>query len=202
MEFTKRALHQAIHKGIEKAGFAKILPVQIQTLKQVLDNGRDVCVQSQTGTGKTAAFLISIFQLLLTHDYFKGKKALIVAPTRELAVQITKEAQLLGHYTKLRTGCFFGGVDYTEQENLLRKGVDIIVGTPGRLLDFSQQGKLDLKKISILVIDEADRLFDMGFLPDIRRLLKKMPPYKERRTMLFSATLDSRVKELAWEHMK
>jgi len=201
LEFTKRALHQSIHKGIEKAGFTKSLPVQKQTFEQVLDKGRDVCVQSQTGTGKTAAFLISIFQLLLTHDDFKGKKALIVAPTRELAVQITEEAELLGQYTKLRTGCFFGGVDFTKQENLLRKGVDIIVGTPGRLLDFSQQGKLDLNKISILVIDEADRLFDMGFLPDIRRLLKKMPPYKERRTMLFSATLDSRVKELAWEHM-
>ena len=201
MEFTKRALHQSIHKGIEKAGFAKSLPVQKQTFEQVLDKGRDVCVQSQTGTGKTAAFLISIFQLLLTHDDFKGKKALIVAPTRELAVQITEEAQLLGQYTKLRTGCFFGGVDFTKQENLLRKGVDIIVGTPGRLLDFSQQGKLDLKKVSILVIDEADRLFDMGFLPDIRRLLKKTPSHTERRTMLFSATLDSRVKELAWEHM-
>lgn len=201
LEFTKRALHETIQKGIEKAGFTKSLPVQMQTFKQVLDNERDVCVQSQTGTGKTAAFLISIFQLLLTHDLFKGKKALIVAPTRELADQITKEAQLLGHYVKLRTGCFFGGVDFTKQENLLRKGVDIIVGTPGRLLDFSQQGKLDLKKISILVIDEADRLFDMGFLPDIRRLLKKMPPYKDRRTMLFSATLDSRVKELSWEYM-
>jgi ATP-dependent RNA helicase RhlB len=201
LEFTKRALHQSIQKGIEKAGFTKCLPVQVQTFEQVLDKGRDVCVQSQTGTGKTAAFLISILQLLLTHDSFKGKKALVVAPTRELAVQITEEAQLLGQFTKVRTGCFFGGVDFTKQEDLLRKGVDIIVGTPGRLLDFSQQGKLDLKKIGILIIDEADRLFDMGFLPDIRRLIKKMPPYQERRTMLFSATLDSRVKELAWEHM-
>ncbi len=201
MEFTKRALHQSIQKGIEKAGFTTCLPVQIQTFEQVLEKGRDVCVQSQTGTGKTAAFLISILQLMLTNDSFRGKKALIVAPTRELAVQITEEAELLGQYTKLHTGCFFGGVDFIKQESLLRKGVDIIVGTPGRLLDFSQQGKLDLKKIGILVIDEADRLFDMGFLPDIRRLIKKMPPYQERRTMLFSATLDSRVKELAWEHM-
>jgi ATP-dependent RNA helicase RhlB len=201
LEFTKRALHETIHQGIEKAGFTKSLPVQKQTFEQVLDNERDVLVQSQTGTGKTAAFLISIFQLLLTHDAFKKKKALIVAPTRELAVQVTKEAQLLGHYIKLRTGCFYGGVGFIKQENLLQKGVDIIVGTPGRLLDFSQQGKLDLKKIGILVIDEADRLFDMGFLPDIRRMLRKMPPYNQRRTMLFSATLDSRVKELAWEHM-
>ena len=201
LEFTKRTLHETIHQGIEKAGFAKSLPVQKQTFEQVLDNDRDVLVQSQTGTGKTAAFLISIFQLLLTHDSFKKKKALIVVPTRELAVQVTKEAELLGHYIKLRTGCFYGGVGFVQQEDLLQKGVDIIVATPGRLLDFSQQGKLDLKKVGILVIDEADRLFDMGFLPDIRRMLRKMPPYNKRRTMLFSATLDSRVKELAWEHM-
>jgi len=201
LEFTKRTLHETIHRGIEKAGFTKSLPVQKKTFEHVLDNDRDVLVQSQTGTGKTAAFLISIFQLLLTHDSFKKKKALIVVPTRELAVQVTKEAELLGHYIKLRTGCFYGGVGFAQQEDLLQKGVDIIVATPGRLLDFSQQGKLDLKKVGILVIDEADRLFDMGFLPDIRRMLRKMPPYNKRRTMLFSATLDSRVKELAWEHM-
>jgi ATP-dependent RNA helicase RhlB len=201
MKFTDRTLHKNIYKGIEKAGFSHCLPVQIKTFEQALDNHRDVCVQSQTGTGKTAAYLISVFQLLLTDDSFKKKKALIVAPTRELAVQITKEAQLLGYCLNLRIGCFYGGDGFTKQEALLRKGVDIFVGTPGRLLDFSQQEKLDLNKIGILVIDEADRLFDMGFLPDIRRMLRKMPPYNERRTMLFSATLDSRVKELAWEHM-
>ena len=201
MKFTDRALHENIYKGIEKAGFSHCLPVQIQTFEQALDNHKDVCVQSQTGTGKTAAFLIPVFQLLLTDDSFKKKKALIVAPTRELAIQITKEAELLGSFLDLRVGCFYGGDGFTKQEALLRKGIDIFVGTPGRLLDFSQQGKLDLKEIGILVIDEADRLFDMGFLPDIRRMLRKMPPYNKRRTMLFSATLDSRVKELAWEHM-
>lgn len=201
MKFTERALHGDIHKGIKKAGFTTILPVQKQTFKHTLDNQRDVCVQSQTGTGKTAAFLISVFQLLLTHEFLKKKKALIVVPTRELAVQITKEAQLLGHYLDLRIGCFYGGIGFAKQEALLREGVDILIGTPGRLLDFSQQRKLDFRKIGILIIDEADRLFDMGFLPDIRRMLKKMPPYTERRTMLFSATLDSRVKELAWEYM-
>ena len=201
MKFTDRALHENIYKGIEKAGFTHCLPVQTQTFEQALDNHKDVCVQSQTGTGKTAAFLIPVFQLLLTHDSFKKKKALIVAPTRELAIQITKEAELLGSFLDLRVGCFYGGDGFTKQEALLKKGVDIFVGTPGRLLDFSQQGKIDLKQIGILIIDEADRLFDMGFLPDIRRMLRKMPPFKERRTMLFSATLDSRVKELAWEHM-
>ena len=201
MKFTDRALHENIYKGIKKAGFSDCLPVQIQTFEQALDNNKDVCVQSQTGSGKTAAFLIPVFQLLLTHDSFKKKKALIVAPTRELAIQITKEAELLGSFLDLRVGCFYGGDGFTKQEALLKKGVDIIVGTPGRLLDFSQQGKIDLKQIGILIIDEADRLFDMGFLPDIRRMLRKMPPYNKRRTMLFSATLDSRVKELAWEHM-
>ena len=201
MKFTERELHENIHKGIKKAGFTDCLPVQIQTFKQTLDNQKDVCVQSQTGTGKTAAFLISVFQLLLTNDSLKNKKALIVAPTRELAVQITKEAQLLGYYLDLRIGCFYGGAGFAKQEALLRKGVDIVIGTPGRLLDFSQQRKLDFRKIGILVIDEADRLFDIGFLPDIRRMLKKMLPYTERRTMLFSATLDYRVKELAWEYM-
>ena len=201
MKFAEHALHENIHKGIEKAGFTDILPVQLQTFEQTLDNQKDVCVQSQTGTGKTAAFLISVFQLLLTQDFLKKKKALIVAPTRELAVQITKEARLLGHYLDLQIGCFYGGVGFDKQEALLREDVDIVIGTPGRLLDFSQQRKLDLKKVGILVIDEADRLFDMGFLPDIRRMLKKMPPYTKRRTMLFSATLDSRVKELAWEYM-
>ena len=201
MKFTEHALHENIQKGIKKAGFTDSMPVQIQTFKQTLDNQKDICVQSQTGTGKTAAFLISIFQLLLTHDFLKKKKALIVAPTRELAVQITKEAKLLGHYLDLRIGCFYGGIGFAKQEDLLRKGVDVVIGTPGRLLDFSQQRKLDFRKIGILVIDEADRLFDMGFLPDIRRMLKKMPPYTERRTMLFSATLDYRVKELAWEYM-
>jgi ATP-dependent RNA helicase RhlB len=201
MKFTDRALHKNIYKGIEKAGFSDCLPVQIKTFEQTLDNQKDVCVQSQTGTGKTAAYLISVFQLLLTSDSLKKKKALIVAPTRELAIQITKEAQLLGYCLDLRIGCFYGGDGFTKQEALLQKGVDIFVGTPGRLLDFSQQGKLDFGKIGILIIDEADRLFDMGFLPDIRRMLRKMPPYNKRRTMLFSATLDSRVKELAWEHM-
>jgi ATP-dependent RNA helicase RhlB len=201
MKFTERALHEDIHKGIKKAGFTTMLPVQQQTFNHILDNQKDVCVQSQTGTGKTAAFLISIFQLLLTQEFFKKKKALIVAPTRELAVQITEEAQLLGHYLDLRIGCFYGGVGFAKQEALLKDGVDIIIGTPGRLLDFNQQRKLDLRKIGILIIDEADRLFDMGFLPDIRRMIKKMPPYTERRTMLFSATLDTRVQELSWEYM-
>ncbi len=201
MKFDAFDLHEDILKGVEKAGFSECLPVQEKTFAEALGNNKDVCVQSQTGTGKTAAFLIPIFQLLLTHDFFKGKKALVVAPTRELAVQIEKEARILASFLDLKIGCFFGGMGYAQQEKNLQQGVDLIIGTPGRLIDFSQQKKLDFKQVGIMVIDEADRLFDMGFLPDIRRIFKKMPSYKKRRTMLFSATLDYRVKELAWEHM-
>jgi ATP-dependent RNA helicase RhlB len=128
-------------------------------------------------------------------------KALIIAPTRELAVQIETEARLIGRYLDIQIGCFYGGVTYTKQEKMLQAGLDIFIGTPGRLIDFNQQGKINLHEINMLVIDEADRLFDMGFLPDLRRILKKMPPREQRMTMLFSATLDYRVRELAWEYM-
>jgi ATP-dependent RNA helicase RhlB len=200
MKFTELNLHEKLLKGIEGAGFIDCMPVQAKTLAQTL-NGRDLAVQSQTGTGKTAAFLISIFQPILERSSNQQKKALIIAPTRELAVQIEKEARLLGRYLNVKVGCFFGGVRYASQEKSLREGVDIIIGTPGRLLDFGQQGKLDFMQMGILIIDEADRLFDMGFLPDIRRMLRKMPAYNARLTMLFSATLDYRCKELAWEFM-
>lgn len=201
MKFAEIDLDDNIQKGIQKAGFTECLPVQEKTFEQALIHGRDVCVQSQTGTGKTAAFLVPIFQLLINNDSFRNKKALVIAPTRELADQIEKEAKIIGHYLDLNIGCFYGGVGYGTQDELLKKGVDLIIGTPGRLIDYSQQKKLNFKEIGILIIDEADRLFDMGFLPDIRKMLKKMPPFKKRRTMLFSATLDYRIKELAWEHM-
>ena len=176
------------------------MPVQTETFAYTL-KGRDVYVQSQTGTGKTAAFLVTIFQRMAHEEPGRRTKALIVAPTRELAVQIEEEARLLGRYLDVRIGCFYGGVTYTKQEKLLRGGLDMIIGTPGRLIDFNRQGKIDFHDIGILVIDEADRLFDMGFLPDLRRILKKLPPRDKRLTMLFSATLDYRVRELAWEYM-
>ncbi|UCH97698.1 MAG: DEAD/DEAH box helicase, partial [Candidatus Aminicenantes bacterium] len=165
--------------------------------------GRDAYVQSQTGTGKTAAFLITIFQLFLEKNRpIKKKKALIIAPTRELAVQIEKNARALGRFLDFKTGCFYGGVGYNNQERLLDKGVDIIVGTPGRLLDFHHKKKLDLNSIGFVVIDEADRLFDMGFLPDIRRIMDCMSRQSQRQTMLFGATLDANTRGIAREYMK
>jgi len=198
--FTTLQLHEQLLKGIVEAGFSHCMPVQTETFVHSL-KGRDVFVQSQTGTGKTAAFLVTLFQRMAHEELANRSKALIIAPTRELAVQIETEANLLGRYLDVRIGCFYGGVTYTKQEKMLQGGLDIFIGTPGRLIDFNQQGKINLHEINILVIDEADRLFDMGFLPDLRRILKKMPPREKRMTMLYSATLDYRVRELAWEYM-
>jgi ATP-dependent RNA helicase RhlB len=174
--------------------------VQERTLSESL-GARDVGVQSQTGTGKTAAFLITIFQLLHTDERFQGKRALIVAPTRELAVQIEKDAKAIGKHLPYRTVTIYGGVGYKGQEKSLREGVDLIIATPGRLLDLEQSKTLRFDDIAMLVIDEADRLFDMGFYPDVRKIFKKMPKSGPRVTMLFSATLGTRVRNLAWEYM-
>ncbi|MGV7929611.1 MAG: DEAD/DEAH box helicase [Spirochaetota bacterium] len=200
MKFAEFNLHPDVLRGIDDAAFTDCTPVQEMTLDKTL-KGIDVYVQSQTGTGKTAAFLITIFHLFLTSDRYKNRKALIIVPTRELAVQVEKEAKLLGKHCRFKVGSFFGGIGYDKQEKLLQDNLNVYVGTPGRLIDFYKSGKLDLKAFDILVIDEADRMFDMGFIPDIRYMAKKMPPPTERLTMLYSATLSQRVKQLAWEYM-
>ncbi|HPI90165.1 MAG TPA: DEAD/DEAH box helicase [Spirochaetota bacterium] len=200
MKFTEFNLDDTIIKAIDDAGYEECMPVQEMTFPYGFQ-GKDIFVQSQTGSGKTAAFMITIFYRLLHDETLQGRTALIVAPTRELADQIGKEAEMLGKYLDFKIGVFFGGVGYGKQEKLLAQGVDIIIGTPGRLIDFSDSGKINLKKIGIFVIDEADRLFDMGFYPDIKKMLKKMPPQMERQTMLFSATLDDRVKHIAGSDM-
>lgn len=189
-------------KGIEDAGFVDMMQVQEETLIPALE-GRDMEVQSQTGTGKTAAFLITIFQHFMDENSpVKQKKALIIAPTRELAVQIEKEAKILGKHLGFTIGSFYGGVGYAQQEKLIAQDVDIIIGTPGRLIDFSQQGKMDFRKIGFLVIDEADRLLDMGFLPDIRRILRRMEGHEgHRQVMLFSATLNVETRSIGREFM-
>jgi ATP-dependent RNA helicase RhlB len=197
MHFTELQLDERIQLGIRDAGFSECTPVQEDTFRHSL-MGKDVCAQSQTGTGKTAAFLITIFQNLRKQ---KGKKALIIVPTRELAFQVEKDALLLGAHLDYKVACIYGGVGYNLQERQLKAGSEIIVGTPGRLLDFHQSHKLNFRDIGILVIDEADRLFDMGFIPDLKRMLKAMPPANKRQTMLFSATLSFLVKELAWRFM-
>ena len=197
MQFSELQLDEGVALGIRDAGFTECTPVQEATFRHSL-SGKDVCAQSQTGTGKTAAYLITIFQNLKKHD---GKKAMIIVPTRELAVQVETEAGLLGAHLDFTVACIYGGVGYHLQEQQLRQGANIIVGTPGRMLDLYQSKKLGFKDVGILVIDEADRLFDMGFIADLRRMFRGMPPVNKRQTMLFSATLSFLVKELAWQYM-
>ena len=187
--------------GIAEAGFVFATPIQAKTLPITLA-GRDVAGQAQTGTGKTAAFLITIFSRLLQKPApgAQGPRALIVAPTRELVAQIRADAEVLGRHTGLSTLAVFGGMDYRLQREAVKRVPDVLVGTPGRLLDYEQQGAVSFRHAEILVIDEADRMFDMGFIRDLRRILRRCPPYHRRQTMLFSATLSIRVMELAYEH--
>ncbi|MBR2463345.1 MAG: DEAD/DEAH box helicase [Spirochaetaceae bacterium] len=199
MKFTELQLHQDLLRGIESAGYVECTPVQEQVLQAALD-GADLYVQSQTGTGKTAAFLISIIQQLLVRGGVAGKKALVMVPTRELAVQVEEEARTLISGTSLKTGSFYGGVGYNKQTALLKESVDIIIGTPGRVIDLQESGTMDLSQVAFLVVDEADRMFDMGFYPDLRKLIKVLPKTQDRQTMLFSATLNTYVKNLAWEY--
>jgi ATP-dependent RNA helicase RhlB len=201
MNFEELNLHPDLQRGIAEAGYVTCMPVQEQVLANAF-NGQDLYVQSQTGTGKTAAFLIVIFQRLLTEDLLAGRKAIIMVPTRELAVQVEEEAKLLGKYLPFGIGSFYGGVGYTQQEKMLRENVRILVGTPGRVLDLNKSGKMNLMDIAFLILDEADRMFDMGFYPDLRKLIKVVPPVDRRQTMLFSATLNAWVKNLAWEYTK
>ena len=201
MNFSEFNLNENLQKGIEGAGYVTCTPVQEQVLNASLE-GRDLYVQSQTGTGKTAAFLVSIIQELLTRTDVQNKKALIMVPTRELAVQVQEEAEKLSKFTQLKCESFYGGVGYDKQVTSLKKGVDIIIGTPGRVIDLNEGNQMDLSQVAFLVVDEADRMFDMGFYPDLRRLIKVLPASEKRQTMLFSATLNSYVKNLAWEYTR
>jgi len=201
MEFSELNLHPDLKKGIAEAGYITCMPVQEQVLTSAF-GGQDLYVQSQTGTGKTAAFLIVIFQRLLAESMLGGKKAIIMVPTRELAVQVEEEAKVLGKYLPFKAGSFYGGVGYAQQHRLLKDNVQIMVGTPGRVLDLNKTGHMNLMDIAFLVLDEADRMFDMGFYPDLRKLIRVVPPADRRQTMLFSATLNTWVKNLAWEYTK
>ncbi len=198
MNYLDLDLNVNLLKGITEAGYEKCTPVQQKVLEVSLD-GKDLYVQSQTGTGKTAAFLITIMQQLLLSNNTE-KKALVLVPTRELAVQVEEEAKKIGKHTNLKIGSFYGGVAYESQVELLEKGIDIIIGTPGRIIDLCESNKMDLSNVCYLAVDEADRMFDMGFYPDLRKIVKLLPPSTGRQTMLFSATLNSYVKNLAWEY--
>ncbi len=201
--FSSLDLHPKIHTGLEGAQFTHCTPIQALTLPPAL-KGNDVAGQAQTGTGKTAAFLLVIFNQLLkqvSDGDGHSPRSLIVAPTRELAIQIHRDALLLGAATGLKTGLAYGGVDYEKQRKTIQDGVDILVGTPGRLIDYLKQKVYSLRFIEVVVLDEADRMFDLGFIDDIRFLLRRMPEPAVRQSLLFSATLSHRVMELAYEHM-
>jgi ATP-dependent RNA helicase RhlB len=196
MRFTELDLDPRLQQAIADRGYTDLTPVQELTLAKSLE-GQDVAVQSQTGTGKTAAFLITLFSHILRHHRAARRKALIIVPTRELAVQIEGEALLLNRPIGLQIGCFYGGVGYAVQLAQIKAGPDIIIGTPGRLLDLAERKRLDFKECGFLVIDEADRLFDMGFLPDLRDIVKQMPDREHRQSMLFSATLNKLSRRVA-----
>ncbi len=202
MKFTELDLPSEILRGIEQVGFVDLTPVQEESIPLALQ-GSDVAAQAQTGTGKTAAFLISLFTRLHRNKPVSGRgpRALVLAPTRELVVQICADANGLGACCPFKIQPIFGGVDYEKQRKALQDGVDIIVATPGRLIDYAKQNVFSLKHVESLVIDEADRMFDMGFIRDLRYILRKLPPFEKRQTMLFSATLSPRVMELAYEFM-
>lgn len=204
LRFDSLELHESLRRGIRDAGFEYCTPIQASTLPLALRN-MDVAGQAQTGTGKTAAFLIAAFQRLLIRpappDGRKQPRIFILAPTRELAVQIADDAELLGKHTGLAIGLAFGGTDYESQRRRIEAGVDVLVGTPGRIIDYFKQKVFALDQVEVAVLDEADRMFDLGFIKDIRYLLRRLPPHDQRLNMLFSATLSHRVLELAYEHM-
>jgi ATP-dependent RNA helicase RhlB len=205
LSFDSLVIPESVKRGIAEQGFTRATPIQAQTLPIALA-GRDVAGQAQTGTGKTAAFLIALFNRLLTDSGdanrpINAPRAIVIAPTRELAVQIHSDAEAIGKYTGLKLAIVFGGVDYDKQRRILEEGVDVLIGTPGRIIDYFKQHVFDLRHIQVAVMDEADRMFDLGFIKDIRFILRRMPHPTQRLTMMFSATLSHRVMELAYEHM-
>jgi ATP-dependent RNA helicase RhlB len=205
LSFTGLHLPDTLQKGLADAGFERCTPIQAQTLPHALA-GLDVAGQAQTGTGKTVAFLVAMFARLLREPVPADRKhhaprAVILAPTRELAVQIHSDAEPIGQHTGLRLGLAFGGIDFEKQKKHLEEGVDVLIGTPGRIIDFYKQRVIDLSFVQVVVLDEADRMFDLGFISDIRYILRRMPAPDKRLNLLFSATLSQRVLELAYEHM-
>ena len=199
MNFTETELHPDLIRAAQDAGFEQLTEIQEKCLIPALE-GRDIAGISQTGTGKTVAFLLPILNNLFTTEKEACPSALIVTPTRELCVQIAEEAQKLSKQNDIKVCTIYGGESYTKQEEQLRACPDIIVATPGRLIDYLKQKKIDLSSIDFLVLDEADRMFDMGFIRDIRYIMKSAPPGV--RTMLFSATLSYYVMRLASDFMK
>ncbi|EAR55905.1 ATP-dependent RNA helicase [Photobacterium sp. SKA34] len=204
-KFAELGLNPLVLKGLDDKGFHNCTPIQALALPVML-TGHDIAGQAQTGTGKTIAFLTATFNHLLetaapAHRKTNQPRAIIMAPTRELAIQIYNDASSLIASTGLKAGLAYGGEPYEKQKAVLDEGVDILIGTCGRIIDFYKQRVIDLASIQVVVLDEADRMFDLGFIKDIRFLFRRMPAPNERLSLLFSATLSYRVKELAFEHM-
>lgn len=204
-KFADLSLHPDVLAGLESRGFLYCTPIQALSLP-ILIAGKDIAGQAQTGTGKTIAFLAGTFNYLLTHPAAAERKTnqprvLIMAPTRELAIQIYHDAEAMAASAGMRMGLAYGGDGYDKQLAVLQEGVDLLIGTTGRIIDYLKQGVIDLGQIQAVVLDEADRMFDLGFIKDIRYLFRRMPVPAKRLNMLFSATLSLRVQELAYEHM-
>lgn len=203
-KFADLGLQPSVLDALNKVGFSYCTPIQALSLPLALQ-GKDVAGQAQTGTGKTMAFLVAIFNHLMTNprkdDASKQPRALIMAPTRELAVQIHNDALELARQCGLKMAVVYGGENYEAQRAQLAEGVDVLVGTCGRLIDYCKQGVYRLDAIDVVVLDEADRMFDLGFIDDIRYMFRQMGAPSERLNLLFSATLSLRVRELAYEHM-
>jgi len=201
--FEEFELAEPLRLGLADLGFTNCTLVQAEVLPLTLAR-RDVAAQAQTGTGKTAAYLLTIFQRLLSSPRAEPgpPRALIVAPTRELVIQVAADAELLGARTGLRVEAIYGGADFHGQRDRLTAGIDVLSGTPGRLLDFLRQGVTSLSLVEVVVIDEADRMFDMGFIDDLRSILRRLPRPGQRQTLFFSATLTPRVWELGWSEMR
>lgn len=203
--FKEFDLNPELIKGLDEAGFEFCTPIQAQSIPIAL-TGKDVAGEAQTGTGKTAAFMVACMNQLITHPAPERRqknqpRALILAPTRELAIQIHKDALAIGKHTNLILGLAYGGTDYDKQRRTLEEGVDILIGTPGRIIDFFKQKVFNLKACEVVVLDEADRMFDLGFIDDMRYLLRRCPEPQDRLSLLFSATLSHRIGELAYVHM-
>jgi ATP-dependent RNA helicase RhlB len=200
--FDELGINEKILSGLKEAGFEKCTPIQAQVIPVSL-SGKDVAGQAQTGTGKTIAFLVPVFSRLLNDEERKNRlsSALIVAPTRELALQIYEDAELIGKNTGLTFAQVVGGIDYKKQAEKLQEGPDIVICTPGRVIDYIKQRVFNTSGIKIVVVDEADRLFDLGFAQDMRFILKHLPKYDKRQTLLFSATLSHKVLALTYDYM-
>jgi len=196
--FASLGLHESLLRAVGDLGFQRPTPIQEQAIPVVL-SGRDLVATAQTGTGKTAAFVLPVMHRLLEHPHGKTR-VLVLCPTRELAQQVEDDIRELARHTRLRSGTVYGGVGFGAQTKALRGGADVIVATPGRLLDHMERGHADFGRLQVLILDEADRMLDMGFLPDLRRILRKLP--RHRQTLLFSATMPNPILELSRECMR